>query len=161
MDEVAPLSSTRVNHQTFSTIVKSPDDLVGLIAYALYKADKVAFCAEHPDADVNAFILAANLPSQVSSYRLKAEIMLEDMTEETLGQAVEGIKQEYIARAENMEKSLGFWRSVVSNTFGAFAASAIWILLVVLVFGSKINFWSNLHNFFKSDTPAVVEKKAD
>lgn len=155
-----PRSSAKMDHRTFSKFVESPDDLSGLIAYALYKADKVAFCDTHPDADVNGFILTANLPTQVVAYRLKAELMLEDMTEEALGEAVEKIEKDYISRAENIEKALGFWRGVGSNIIANLAALAISILVVVLVFGNKLNFWDGLYNYFKSDAPAAVEQKA-
>lgn len=154
-----PTLPAKMGHRTFSKFVESPNDLVGLIAYALYKADKVAFCDAHPDADVNGFILTANLPTQVVAYRLKAEFMLEDMTEEALGEAVEKIEKEYISRARGIERALGFWRGVGSNIVANLAALAISILLVVLVFGNKLNFWDGLYNYFNSDAPATVKQK--
>lgn len=148
-----------IDHRTFSRFVESPNDLSGLIAYALYKADKVTFCDAHPDADVNGFILTANLPTQIAAYRLKAELMLEDMTEEALGEAVEKIEKDYIAQAKSIKKALGFWRGVGSNIVANLAALAISILMVVLVFGNKLNFWDGLINYFKQDPPAVEQKQ--
>ncbi|WP_431265972.1 hypothetical protein ACQ859_11995 [Roseateles chitinivorans] len=92
-------------HQTFQTFVDNRQDLAGLIAYALYKADKLDFMKTHPDRDVHGFVLGMNLPSQVEAYRTEAMSML-----------------------------------VIANLI----AAAVSILLVVLVFGSKLNFWVHL-----------------
>lgn len=140
-----------MEHKTFSIFVENPNDLAGLIAYALYKADKVAFIDTNPDADVNGFILTVNLPPQVLAYRTRAELMLEDMTEETLGEAIAGIDKEYTDKLKKFGNALGFWRGVGSNIIANLAVVAISILLVVLVFGSKLNFWSGVLKYFTSE----------
>jgi hypothetical protein len=140
-----------MEHKTFSIFVENPNDLAGLIAYALYKADKVAFIDTNPDADVTGFILTVNLPPQVLAYRTRAELMLEDMTEETLGEAIAGIDKDYTDKLKKLENALGFWRGVGSNIIANLAVVAISILLVVLVFGSKLNFWSGVLKYFTSE----------
>jgi len=169
-----------MDHRTFSKFVESPDDLSGLIAYALYKADKVAFCDAHPDADVNGFILTANLASNISAYRLKAEIMLEDMTEEALGQAIEDIEKDRTAQLERMAKehtdafnglsskhddafkavkdSLGFGRGLVSNILAGAIVLIASILLAILVLGSQMNFWDGVASFFGYQKPQGTQQ---
>lgn len=137
-----------MQHQTFTSFVQSEKDLAGLIAYALYKADKVEFTKTNPSADINSFVLAANLPSQVQSYRTRAELMLEDMAEEALGEALEAAEKEYTKKLQTFETSLGFWPGVWSNVLANLIAAAISILLVVLVFGSKLNFWAGVVDYF-------------
>ncbi|PIM51352.1 hypothetical protein CS062_20350 [Roseateles chitinivorans] len=131
-------------HQTFQTFVQNPRDLAGLIAYALYKADKVEFMRMHPDADVHGFVLSMNLPSQVDTYRTRAEIMLEDMAEESLSGALEEAEADHLRRLRRLETTLGFWSGVWSSVLANLIAAGISILLVVLVLGSKLNFWTGL-----------------
>lgn len=131
-------------HQTFQTFVQNPRDLAGLIAYALYKADKVEFMRMHPDADVHGFVLSMNLPSQVDTYRTRAEIMLEDMAEESRSGALEEAEADHLRRLRRLETTLGFWSGVWSSVLANLIAAGISILLVVLVLGSKLNFWTGL-----------------
>lgn len=169
-----------VDHRTFSRFVESPDDLTGLIAYALYKADKVDFCDMHPEADVKGFILTANLPTRIDAYRLKAEIMLEDMTEEALGQTIEAIEKERTTKLEAMvlehkvaiddlsakhqtafeavKKSLGFGRGLLSNALAGALVLVVSILLVIVVLGSQMNFWDGVASFFGYQKPQTTQQ---
>ena len=168
------------DHRTFSRFVERPDDLTGLIAYALYKADKVDFCDMHPEADVKSFILTANLPTRIVAYRLKAEIMLEDMTEEALGEAIETIEKEQAAKLDAMvrehkvaindlstqhqtafkavEKSLGFFRGLLSNALAGALVLVISILLVILVLGSQLNFCDGVASFLGYQKPQATQQ---
>jgi hypothetical protein len=137
-----------MQHQTFASFVANKQDLAGLIAYALYKADKVEFAKLNPDADINGFVLTANLPSQIEAYRTRAELMLEDMVEEALGEALAAADRDYSKRIQRFEDALGFWSGVRSNVVANLIAAAISILLVVLVFGNKLNFWSGVVKYF-------------
>jgi hypothetical protein len=68
----------------FELLVKSENDVVGLLAYGLYKQNKrdwlIAFQANHgraPDAaELAAFILAERIPRRITTYRHLAENML-------------------------------------------------------------------------------------
>ena len=131
-------------HQTFQSFVQNPKDLAGLIAYALYKADKVDFMKAHPQVDVHGFVLSMNLPSQIDTYRTRAEIMLEDMAEESLSDALADAEADHLRRLRRIERTLGLWSGVWSNVIANLIAAGISVFLVVLVFGSKINFWSGL-----------------
>lgn len=131
-------------HRTFQTFVDSPQDLPGLIAYALYKADKVEFMRTHPDRDVQSFVLGMNLPSQVEAYRTEAVSMLQDMAEQSLAQALADADAEHLRRLDQFERALGFWPGIWSNVIANLIAAGVSVLLVVLVFGSKLNFWSTL-----------------
>lgn len=131
-------------HQTFQTFVDSRQDLAGLIAYALYKADKLDFMKTHPDRDVHGFVLSMNLPSQIEAYRTEAMSMLEEMAEESLSDALADAESEHLRQLKQVTRSQGFWSGVLSNVIANLIAAAVSILLVVLVFGSKLNFWANL-----------------
>lgn len=131
-------------HQTYQSFVQDRRDLAGLLAYALYKADKVEFMKAHPDADVLGFVLGSNLRSQIDAYRMRAEVMLEDMAEESLSDALAEAEAHHLQRLRRLEQTLSFWSGVWSNVIANLVAAGISILLVVLVLGSKLNFWSSL-----------------
>ena len=65
----------------FGKLVNDDDDIVGLVAYALYKQNKIdwrrAFEAEHgrapKDEEFAAYIVGENTPRRVATYRFLAE----------------------------------------------------------------------------------------
>lgn len=137
-----------MSHRTYSNFVQDQNDLTGLLAYALYKADKVSFIDLHPGQDISGFILTANLPQQLVAYRFRAEQMLEDMTEEALGETVEVVEKEFLSRIAKFESNQGFWRGVLQNIIANIGALVVSIVVVILVFGSKLDFWRGVGSFF-------------
>lgn len=150
------------DHRTFSNLAESDDDIVGHIAYALYKGEKNKFRASNPDpAHVDAFIATMNMPEQVASLRARAEDLLEGTIEAAVSLAVDEVKAEadadltqakqaFDARLKTYEAQADFWRGVWQNILANLAAAALTILLVVLVLGSKLNFWGSVLDWFKS-----------
>ena len=158
-----PTQRSGVNdHRTFSNLASSDEDIVGHIAYALYKGEKNKFKAAHTDPDaVQAFINTMNMPEQVASLRARAEDLLEGTIEAAVSLAVDEVKAEadadlnkakqaFDARLKVYEAQAGFWRGVWQNTLANLAAAAITILLVVLVLGSKVIFWGSVADWFRS-----------
>lgn len=137
-----------IDHKTYSNYVRHPGDLEGLLAYALYKGDKLQFKESSEDpAHLAGFIMTANLPGQIDAYRAKAAMLLEDMTEYALGQSVQEVKADFDARLKLFEDSLGhqgFWYGVLQNTVANIVAAVLAIGAVVLMFGSKINLWAQV-----------------
>lgn len=150
------------DHRTYSNLVRSDEDIVGHIAYALYKGEKNKFREANPDpAHVDAFIATINMPEQVASMRARAEDLLEGTIEAAVSLAVDEVKAESDAqmrrageafdnRLRVYEAQAGFWRGVWQNVLANLAAAALTILLVVLVLGSKLNFWSSVVEWFRS-----------
>lgn len=131
----------------FNTFVSREDDLPGLIAYGLYKANKLEFSDTHPGGDISSFMLATSLPTQVEAYRARALIMLQDIADRSLDVAYEAAEQNYLQRLRLFEDSLGFWPGVWANVAANLIAAALYILVVVLAFGAKLNFWNGLFNY--------------
>lgn len=134
-------------HHPFTSFVNSKNDLPGLLAYALYKADKLEVCRAHPDLDLRGFVLSARLPARVSAYRIHAERMLEDMSREALELAYDAAEHNYRNRLQAFERALGFWPGLWCNVLASLIATAISVGIVVLAFGSKLNFWAGLMTY--------------
>mgnify|MGYP000137289948 CR=1 FL=1 len=132
-----------MNHQTYSNFVKAENDLTGLVAYAIYKSDKNRFKDGSPPpsvAQVEGFIQTVNMTEHVAAYRNRAVTLLEDMTEEAVGGAIEEIQKDFNTRLEKFEGTLGFWRSVWSNTLASFFVAFLFVILTLFVYGNKVGF---------------------
>lgn len=137
-----------VDHRTYSALVPNERDLVGHVAYALYKRDKLKFCeeflAKHGGtpagaAELSIFIQSANLKTRLQGYRTEAEGLLETMTEYQLEDAIAQIKadaDEKLLRKFSEAKS---WRRTIAEALlGSFAVANFWAALVFVVYANKV-----------------------
>lgn len=136
-----------VDHKTYSALVPNELDLIGHVAYALYKRDKLKFCEEFRtkngapagDAELSIFIQSANLQTRLQSYRTEAEGLLETMTEYQLEDAIAQIQadsDEKLLRKLSEAKSWG--RTIAEALLGSFAVAVFWAALVFVVFANKV-----------------------
>jgi hypothetical protein len=133
--------SSQWTHKAYSLYVDDEADLIGLVAYSLYKQHKIAFLSdEHartkkPAAPeiVRAFCDAYSQPNQVTLLREKAERLLEEMNEQLLDETVHGLNAEYDKRLKKeLKEGTPFWKSVRYSVAGNIAtgivfASMIWV----------------------------------
>lgn len=149
----------------YSNIVKDDDDIIGLVAYALYKKHKIEFFKEirksngdkEPSVDeITTFIKGASTESQINSYRDQAGRILMDVvanvTEEQIKQASDEMLQNYEAKiSEAVKKETpSDWKTIGLNVVGTFLFSAI--VTAILFLG---NF---SERFTKNVVDGVVEK---
>jgi len=64
----------------YETLTADPNDLVGALAYIIYKKQKVEFCKNHPGgapgrAELDNFHRIASLQTSIDSYRAQAEAL--------------------------------------------------------------------------------------
>lgn len=172
----AASSPSKSVHATYSALVRDGDDLVGLIAYALYKSEKIGFVEQHKkrhgsapsEHDLMTFICVFNMPAQISAYRDRATQLLEAMNEELLDQVLTELQGEHdsekkqlernyeIRLVEDLKKAAGFWKGVGQNIVANLGAAAITIFVVILVYGSRISFLPVLGEMFNYE----VKEKA-
>lgn len=137
-----------VQHKTYSALVPKDDDLVGHVAYALYKRDKLKFCEDYAaqnggkpagDPELAIFIQAANLATRLQGYRTEAERLLETMAEYQLEEAIEQIQADYnekLLRKLSEAKSWG--RSVLEALLGSVVVALVWGALVLVLYTNKV-----------------------
>ena len=125
---------TAVEHRTFSALVQDDEDLVGHVAYSLYKRDKLKFCetervrtaAPATHQTVDAFIRSCNLDTRISAYRAEAERLLEHMTEYVLEDAIEKVKREHQELlVRKLSESKSWWRSIAENLLGSLVVAIV------------------------------------
>lgn len=158
--------TTQTVNGTFRAMVLDSNDLVGLIAYSLYKADKATFISSYlsdhgaspDDSQISAFVRTVNMPSQIEAYRNRATDLLETMYDELLESAIVDLKAEsQVQMIDELKKFRGFWKAVRENVVANLIAAAIAVILVLLVYGSRINIIPIIGDMFGYE----VREKAD
>lgn len=128
----------------FSKLVENDADIVGHIAYALYKSDKVNYIEnfkesnkrEPTDEDLDAFHSVSSQIESVKKYRFIAAHILRDFMDNSLEESIENIEQECNSRHAEIirdvikpllpkKKSTVFWHGVLQSVAGAFIFALI------------------------------------
>lgn len=102
-----PGGGSAYNH-IYSQLVQAPNDMVGIVAYARYKQQKIEwihdFQAQHgrdpTDAELVYFHQVTNTPTQMQGYRLQAKEIIDQFFERSLKQATLEIEDTYQAQLD-------------------------------------------------------------
>lgn len=138
-----------IAHRTYSALVQADDDLVGHVAYALYKRDKLKFCESvrasegrlATQEEIATFIRACNLDTTLQGYRSQAELLLERMTEYQLEDAIAAVEAHAKDDLLQQLKQARSWsRSVAEALLGSVAVALMWAALILIVYGNRIGF---------------------
>ena len=142
-----PAGFESISHSTYSTLVRGDADLIGHVAYALYKRDKLKFCdafaskyGRRPSTDeVGVFIASSNLDTRIDGYRSQAETLLERMTEYQLEDAVTQIKADADASLlRKLSQAKPWGRSIAEALVGSVVVAVVWAALVLVLYTNKI-----------------------
>jgi hypothetical protein len=148
-----PLVERRKQHRTYTAYVSHGGDVIGLVAYALYKKDKIAFCTEvermqgrPPTADeLSAFIRSVNMPQHIEMARTRAEGILESITEQVLAVSIEDLQSEYDKKLiERLEKARNPVTAFISDVFSNLAASVILLIVTGAILLSQVEIFPTI-----------------
>lgn len=123
----------------YSQLVRDSDDLVGLVAYSLYKREKIEFItkfktdngADPTEADLRVFHVTTNTDGRLKGFRDQAEGLLASFSTEILENQAEDLQNEYQQQLiQELKSAQPFWRGVWQNL----AASVLTLALVALLF---------------------------
>lgn len=146
--DVPPVAAGKPEHTTYSTLVEDPNDLVGLIAYSLYKRDKLDFIDRHKAAtgrsptsdELQVLYQLVNTPGQIEALRTRSATLLEQVTEAVLEDAVQQMEQDYKAKlTAELKVPKSFWRAVSENIVANIGAAALVALVVVVFYLSRVD----------------------
>lgn len=127
----------------YEKLVSSPSDIVGMIAYSLYKREKVEYIREFkqrngkdPEAsDLHSYHLSTNTESRLSGYGVQAKEIAREFLEISLGTKVGEIESKLLADYEStqigsdLRQLQKFWPSV----FQGFVSSWLFTLSIGLI----------------------------
>ena len=121
----------------YEQLVKSESDLVGLIAYAIYKKHKIEFITsikeeekrEPTEDECNAFFKASTTESQLAQYRNDAESILSDVVANTTNEELKNFEKEMLADYETRIKKClpPWWHNVICSVIASFIFSGMGI----------------------------------
>jgi hypothetical protein len=147
VSQAAPRAAIDPGRGPFKSLVIDDSDLVGHVAYALYKRDKLKFCDSEKlrtgqpatQESIEHFIRGSSLDTRIESYRSEAERLLEQMTEYVLEDAIASVKRE--AEEELLRKlseAKSWWRSITESLIGSVAVAIVWAVLVFVVSANRV-----------------------
>lgn len=129
-------------NRVYENLVQSNDDLVGLVAYSLYKQHKrdwlISFEETHgsrpSNAELEAFLLGVLVPEQIAKYRQAAAEALVDYAQASVAAEEPRIREEAISQrvsglAVSVERAAAWYRQVPAGI-----ASALVYTLVLIAF---------------------------
>jgi hypothetical protein len=147
----------------YSKIVEDQDDMIGHIAYSLYKARKIEYIEQFKEetgktpseSDLESFHKSAAI--MIDSLRIEAEQILSEFTQLTLDETVSEIKNELIENQETTFKEIikpitpekkghwdGFWMSVLVKGTQTLVVAIIFFL-IIFGYSAKNDFWGTMH----------------
>ncbi len=134
---------TQEHNYMYSKLVENQDDILGILAYSIYKRQKIEYIQtkrtakgrELTDDDLEEFFRISNTPSQMQFYRAEAELLADEFLAQALSTELGKVESEQERRYEQrllLElKGLrcGFWSGVAQSLIG----SVVFVLFVGLV----------------------------
>lgn len=137
----------------YSKLVADKDDVLGIIAYSIYKRQKIEFIKDFEsrtgtsptELDMQNFIEISNSPFQLEFYKNQSFQLMQNFLEQTLAEDVEKIEQEFDSRvhAELSKVKSSFMTGVFQSLVGS--------ILFVLFLGIVVFFtWSLNQGFEKA-----------
>ena len=144
----------------YSKLVRDDDDIIGMVAYGIYKKHKIEFIESvkqahnrEPNAEEwHAFAMATNTDSQLNKYSAQAETMLATFVMNSAGEQIKYAEHKMLEEYKTNIKSVlpSNWTTVGLSVLGSFIFSAvITIALFMGAFSEKDK--ANMVNKFISD----------
>jgi len=116
------------NH-IYSVLVESDQDTLGIIAYSLYKRQKIEFIQsfkdkhdrEPKDMDLAPFHDVSNSPMQLESYRNQASQLVQGFLDASIATQAAELDRYYSEKASNEIRNAkpGFWPGVAQSLVGS------------------------------------------
>ncbi|MGK3142627.1 hypothetical protein [Pantoea sp. C2G6] len=149
------MTTNNVNHKIYSKLVKTKNDYVGMIAYSIYKRDKLAKVKK--GEDVSTFVVLKESSVELKRYREEAQEVfnnaLKVIVEEKITEREEEIKNNILLLGGVKRSRFWIWHNsgaagVIGNIY-TFLISA----LIVYIFSSNAGWKAatdSALSFFKS-----------
>ena len=145
----------------YEKLVEGNNDIIGHIAYSIYKEDKISYIkkkeeelGEVVDETLKPFHEISSTQSSIDSYRIKAEIFMQAFFENTFQEMKEDIETQVIENHTDILKEIvtpltpSFLTTLKHNILAGLAISAIIALLVLIINFSANGFWDTVGKMF-------------
>jgi len=138
----------------FKKIVRDEKDLTGMIAYSLYKRNKIEVIegkveksnSSISDADLKEFNEFSNTKSQIESYRDKAEKIIVDYSNVLFKNKLDEIENFYKKKAV-----LKFSHGVLQSILGSFFYTFLIAILFIILWSTQVGMEEMIEKIFQID----------
>ena len=151
----------------YSKMVEGEGDMIGHIAYSLYKKSKIEYIENQKlkgktvtDDELIPFNDFSSTDSSLETYRIKAEIILQGFIDNLLSEELQNSKEQAVKQQSEILKDIikplisGFWKNIWGGVISAFIFAAILaaIAFIIQYQGSSINI-----NIDKTSTTQTIK----
>ena len=126
----------------YDKLVQNKNDLIGIIAYGIYKQHKIEFITgikesknrEPNEEECHAFFVSSTTDSQLSKYRNDAEIVLTEIVLRTAEEEINAREKEILLDyKKNIKEALpSDFKTIVLSVVSSFIFSAILAIFFIL-----------------------------
>lgn len=154
----------------YGKLVESKNDIIGHIAYSIYKKDKIDYIKakkqeldEISDEDLKPFHEISSSESSIKSYRIKAEIFMQAFFENTFQEMKEDIESQTIENQTDILRDIitpltpSFWTTLKNNVLAGLSITAIIALLVLVINFTTDGFWDTVGKMFDLEIKPKTE----
>lgn len=147
----------------FDKLVTSESDIVGAIAYSIYKTRKIEYIKhfeqEHSHGpsqpELAEFNRTAKLPGQLDDYRDKAERYLDEFCEAVLAERIRVAEQELLKSTFLKTITPKWWRGIFDNVVAGLVTSVLAFGLLIIVWIQAVGtdkIFSDIEHHYLSTT---------
>lgn len=138
------------SHKTFTHYVQNKNDLVGFVAYSIYKQHKISFLAREFAATgeaasqekIDAFCSSYGNPEQVNLLRERAEKLIKDLNQVLLNDTIGKVQADYeVLLVEKLKEGSSWPKSIAQSVLGNVVTA---LFVGAVIFGGSIvakGFW--------------------
>ena len=126
----------------YSKLVRDDDDIIGMVAYGIYKKHKIEFIEsikkehhrEPNEEEWHAFALSSNTDSQLDKYISQADNSLATFVMASAGEQVKNAERQMLEQYQANIKAVlpSNWKTVGLSVLGSFIFSAVITLALIL-----------------------------
>lgn len=137
----------------YKKLVNDEADMIGHIAYSLYKKHKIEYIdkmknegKELTDEELKPFNDISSVDSSIQSYRKQAEIILQEFSNDVLSESIEGLQVEAVKNQSDILRDIvspitpKFWDDVKSGIVSSFIFSLILTLIALIIYWKGSDF---------------------
>jgi len=161
----------REYNSIYEKLVEGENDIIGHIAYSIYKRDKIDYITSKKEEDVKiknktlkSFHEISSSNSSIESYKIKAEIFMQAFFENTFQEMKEDIETQTIENQTEILKEIvaplspSFLTTLKHNVLAGLTITAIIALLVLVINFSTNGFWDTVGKMFNLEIKPKIEQ---
>lgn len=126
----------------YSKLVRDDDDIIGMVAYGIYKKHKIEFIEsikkeydrEPNQEEWHAFALSSNTDSQLGKYISQADNTLASFVMTSAGEQIKNAERQMLEQYQANIKAVlpSNWKTIGLSVLGSFIFSAVITLALIL-----------------------------